>query len=168
MKIRNLIQVILITLAIHSVGFSDSKDKTLWGGAEYGMTPAQVLKVFPDAQRNPKPETVALSLSQSHVIIPSRRINGAEYEVTFYFNTNGLAQVTLLSEYASRLNSNSIESILREKYGEPVKVKDNKVVRDVEWYIEPLSVSILYIGDPDIPTLRIYYTRSRYDAMNSL
>ena len=101
MKIRVLIQAILITLAIHSTGYANGNDKTLWGQAEYGMTSAQVLKVFPDAKKNPKPSTVPLTNSQSHVIIPIKRIHDLEFKIAFYFNDQGLVQVTLAARRAS-------------------------------------------------------------------
>jgi len=101
---RFLIQVILITLAIHSAGCTDSSDKTLWEQAEYGMTPAQVLKIFPDAQKNPKPTFSQHNNSQSHVIIPTKLIHGVDFKVSFSFNSTGLVEVGFHSEFLLATN----------------------------------------------------------------
>jgi hypothetical protein len=156
----------LITLAIHSTGCTDSNDKTLWGEAEYGMTPAQVLKVFHDAEKNPKPDTV--KSSKSHVIIPSRIVHDVKFEVSFYFNDKGLAQVTLESKPCSSSSSELMENLLREKYGTPISIKDYGIVRNLEWFDIPTSITLLYYPSPTDRTLYIIYNHGRNHAMDSL
>jgi hypothetical protein len=170
MNIRVLIQVILITLAIHSTGYAASNDKTLWGQAEYGMTPAQVLKVFPDAQKNPKPKTSPRNNSHSHVIIPTKNIHGVFFEVSFSFSSTGLTKVTLHSSLSSEKTSNLMESLLREKYGTPAEIDDYKMTRKVDWYESPVSIQLSYYRDgvSGHPSLFIIYDHFRYDAVNSL
>jgi len=188
MKTRVLIQVILITLAIHSAGCTDSSDKQLWGQAESGMTPAQVLKVFPDAKKNPKPTFSPHNNSQSHVIIPTKLIHGVDFKVSFSFNSTGLVGVGFHSKYSSKKTASLMESLLSEKYGAPAKIIDNTMtqLRKVEWYDTPVSILLSYYGDIDgdtdgdidggdldggdlvFPSLFITYDHFRYDAVNSL
>jgi hypothetical protein len=173
MKIRILIQIILITLAIHSTGCTDGNDKKLWGKSEYGMTQAQVLKIFPDAKKNPEPNTSPLSNSQSHVIIPSKRIYDLDFKIEFYFNNQGLVQVTLVAKLASRERADFMNSLLDEKYGEPINIKKNSITSshvdyEADWYSAPLSVNVIAYGDPYRLKLFIIYDHSRYEAMNSL
>jgi len=170
MKIRVLIQVILTTLAIHSTGYAGSNDKTLWRQAEYGMTPAQVLKVFPHAQKNPNPDRVSLTMSYSHVIIPSTRISSIDFEVSFFFNATGLVQVTLIAERTINEYSKQLVSLLNQKYGKPIEIDGNSCYDRVEWYADQLSISIFNEYSPcyDNSSVSIYYGHSRYDAMNSL
>jgi hypothetical protein len=149
-------------------GHANSNDKTLWGKSEYGMTPAQVLKAFPDAQKNPNPDGVALNNSQSYVIIPSKRIHDIEFNVEFYFNDSGLVQVTLEAKRTYRRGAEQMANLLMEKYGKPTSEKDNSVVWRIEWYQAPLSIEMAHYGDPDAPSLYIFYDHSRYDAINSL
>jgi hypothetical protein len=162
------IMIILVSLMLGASGHASSNDKTLWGKAEYGMTPAQVLKAFPFAQKNPRPQTVALSNSQSYIIIPSKRIHDIEFNVAFFFNDHGLAQVTLEAQRTYRRGAKQMASLLMEKYGKPVSETDNTVVWKIEWYHAPLSIEMAHYGDPDAPSLYIFYGHSRYDAMNSL
>ena len=167
-KIRILIQIILITLAIHSTGYASSK--TLWDQAEHGMTPAQVLKVFPDAKKNPNPDFVQLSKSTSKVVIPSKRIHNIDFEVSFFFNSTGLVQVTLSSRYTSNQNAQFLNSLLTQKYGQPVKVWQNSCYKDIVWYDAPLSIDSSTFISPcyEKPRIIIIYNHSRHDAMNSL
>jgi hypothetical protein len=164
MNMRVLIHAVLITLAINSAGYAN--DKTLWIGAELGMTPAQVLKVFPDARKNPEPKTV--KSSKSYIIIPSRIVHDVKFEVSFYFNDKGLAQVTLESKPCSSGNSELMENLLREKYGTPISIKNYGIVRNLEWFDAPTSITLLYYPAPTDRTLYIIYNRDRNNAINSL
>jgi hypothetical protein len=92
------------------------------------MTPAQVLKAFLTALKNPKPDGVALNNSQSYVIIPSKRIQSIEFNVAFFFNDSGLVQVTLKAKRSYRRSAEQMASLLAEKYGKPVSEADNTVV----------------------------------------
>lgn len=146
-------------------GHANSNDKALWGKSEYGMTPAQVLKAFPDAHKNPNPDRVALSNSTSKVIIPSKRIFNIDFNISFFFNNTGLVQVTLKSKGTSGSHAQHLTSLLTGKYGKPIEIKENKYYKDVDWYDAPLSISYSwYMDTPEI----IIYGHSRYDAMNSL
>tara|TARA_R110000764_G_scaffold233283_1_gene326165 strand:- start:1872 stop:2384 length:513 start_codon:yes stop_codon:yes gene_type:complete len=169
MKIRVLIQVVLITLAIHSTGYANGNDKTLWGQAEYGMTPAQVLKVFPDAQKNPKPKTSPRNNSHSHVIIPTKNIHGVFFKVSFSFSSTGLTKVTLHSSHSSRRISDLMESLLCERYGTPSQIDDYEMKRQIDWYESPVSIQLSYYRDgvSGHPSLFIIYDHFRYDAVNS-
>tara|TARA_B110001469_G_C9569335_1_gene282310 strand:+ start:68 stop:580 length:513 start_codon:yes stop_codon:yes gene_type:complete len=168
-----LIALILVSLMLGASGHANSNDKTLWGKSLYGMTPAQVLKAFPTAQKNPTPQTVPLTNSQSHVIILNQRIYDLEFNIDFYFNHQGLVQVTLVAKRASRERINLIESLLDEKYGEPIDTKSNSVAPahvdyETDRYSAPLSVGVVVYGESHNLKLLIIYGHSRYDIMNSL
>jgi hypothetical protein len=166
MKIRYLVQVILITLAIHSIGYANSK--TLWGKSEYGMTPAQILKVFPDAVRSPNYDGVA---TEGKVIIPSLAINSHEFEVHFLFGQKGLIVVSLVSRNSGDDTFYRFARLLRLKYGKPLLVIDLPDIknRSTEWYDAPLSVKIFStLSHPDYLGFSIAYSHEKHEAMNSL
>lgn len=170
MKIRVLIQAILITLAIHSTGYANGNDKQLWGQAEYGMTPDQILELFPNSKRDPKPKTTPLGNSHSHVIIPTKNIHGVFFEVSFSFSSTGLTKVTLHSTLSSEKTSNLMESLLCERYGTPSQIDDYEMKRQIDWYESPVSIQLSYYRDgvSGHPSLFIIYDHFRYDAVNSL
>lgn len=141
------------------------------------MTPAQVLKVFPDAQKNQKPTISPHNNSQSHVIIPTKKIHGVFFKVSFSFNSTGLTEVTLHSTHSSRRISDLMESLLCERYGTPAEIDDYGMTRQVDWYESPVSIHLTYYRDIDtdldagdlvFPSLFITYDHFRHEAVNSL
>jgi hypothetical protein len=168
MKIRVLIQVILITLAVHSTGYADSNDKTLWRGAELGMTPAQVLKVFPDAIMNPSYDR---ETSPGKVIIPKLNIDNSKFEVHFLFVWEGLLLVILEAKNPSVSTFQSFENLLCLKYGKPIKVSNYPPhwgLHSREWYQKPLTIKISLLNQVDNTKLSIVYSQEKQGAVNSL
>jgi hypothetical protein len=168
MKIRVLIRVILITLAIHSTGYADSNDKTLWGQAELDMSPAQILKIFPDAIMNPAYDGGS---SQGKVIIPELNIDIREFEVHFLFGWKGLMLVKLEAKNPTTNNFDSFEHLLRLKYGKPIKVNNfapHVGLHIREWYQEPLTIKIILLNQTDTTKLSIVYSQEKQGAINSL
>ena len=168
MKIRVLIQVTLITLAIHSTGYADSKDKTLWGQAEFGMTPAQILKIYPDAIMNPEHDGGS---HEGKVIIPKLSIDLKDFEVHFLFGWEGLFLVRLEAKTPNAHTFQSFENLLRLKYGKPIKINDSLAhigLHSREWYDVPLTVKIILLNQEDKKILSIVYSHEKKGAINSL
>lgn len=134
------------------------------------MTPAQILKVFPDAQKNPNPDGVELTKSASYVIIPSTRISSIDFKVSFFFNATGLVQVTLHSKPTINAYLKQLVGLLHGKYRKPVTIDSNSCYDIIEWYADKLSISAHTEYSPcyDNSSVIIIYGYSRYDAMNSL
>jgi hypothetical protein len=167
MEIRVLIQVVLITLAIHSAGCTDSSDKTLWGLAEYGMTPAQILKVFPDAQ---PADTDTEESPDILISISSIRISNTEFAVKFIFKNERLKMVRLKSKETSNSEITHLAGLLTENYGEPVvNENENDKVKIIKWDDAPLKVtSYIFHYSTKSPRLLIFYSHSEHDTLYSL
>ena len=167
MNIRVLIQVILITLAIHSAGYADSKDKTLWGQAEYGMTPSQILKLFPDSQPT---DADTEGIPDVLVSIPSLHVSHTEFTVKFVFKDERLDMVVLRSKDTSLSEITYLTSLLIKNHGQPTKNENhNDRVKITEWDYAHENVSTFILDyATKSPRIVVFHKHPRQETMHLL
>ncbi len=132
------------------------------------MSPAQILKIYPDAIMNPEHDGGS---NEGKVIIPKLSIDFKDFEVHFLFGWEGLILVRLEAKNPSVHTFESFENLLRLKYGKPFKINDNLShigLQSREWYDEPLTVKIILLNQEDKKMLSIVYSHEKKGAINSL
>lgn len=167
---RRVAAVIVVFALFASSSSVDAE--TLWRGAQYGMTVAQVLAAVPAAViHEPKAGEHLSNGAEELVRGPIQEIVNKSFLPKFYFSEGKLVQVTLSLQddekaYAANLTFDSLEVALRAKYGQELSEKRAGIIRQSQWLSGVTNISLYMIVIGDNPALMniVYQQRVSQDA----
>lgn len=157
MKLLKLIALLLFVLSSACPVMA----QTLWNGTTYGMSPAKVKSIVPNAS---KPEESPGALSGGSIEL--LRLSGVEivghtFNASFYFKDSKLSQVTLSAAeelpFSSRVRTfESLTEALRVKYGKELSSRASGGVlptMEANWQSGKTNISVLLMGMGDSGSL---------------
>ena len=130
----------LLLLALSIPAFSQE----LWQGAETGMSIEQIQEKFPSVVGPSKPDPrYAVSLT-----IPDYKIDLYNFEVKFILNDNGLDRIVMNKITGSTpVVFNSMQKLLKLKYGEPLDSSSNVYGKNISWLSNGTTITLLQFKD---------------------
>jgi hypothetical protein len=152
-----------------------ARPTVIWHGARFGMTPAQVLKLFPAARPTVAGASVGGDVEGASMLI---RVADHDTVAHFFFGKRGLSTVELdiVDVEAGRTAANLLEAhelgeLLAQKYGpaqtcatpEPQALVQSYSCR---WTADPVRIELEYREAAPPPTLTVVY-RLNVDAAGS-
>jgi hypothetical protein len=145
--------VILVT---ESFGLAGTDIKG-WGKTEWGMSKAQVLKVYPEARPNSGKNFAA---SQDSLEIQTS-IAGETFNIGFFFRNGKDVMCAPVKKIIGSSLFESLEQLLTNKYGAPsLKRKTSMGIGPeykVSWTLPSTSIELSYAPVPNMEILRIKY-----------
>jgi hypothetical protein len=150
MKFLKLIALLLFVLSSASPVMAQA----LWNGTTYGMSPAKVKSLVPNAS---KPEESPGAISGGSIEL--LRLSGVEivghtFTASFFFKNSKLNQVTLSADeelpFDSRINTfKSLTEALRVKYGKELSTGSSGGVlptMEANWQSGRTNIAVLVMG----------------------
>lgn len=147
--------------------------QSLWQQSEFGMTPAQVQKNFPNAQPPSSPSRLQGGATEL-LRISDTEIVGHHFKSSFYFKDSKLVQVTLSltdneSANGAKLVFDSLSDALKAKYGaEMSKNSTGGIMTTISstWLSGKTNITLYYnvVGKTDPILNLIYQVRISSDA----
>jgi len=147
----------------------------IWEGARVGMTPANVLKLFPAARRTVAGASIAGDVEGASM---ATRVADHDTVARFYFGKKGLSTVELdfgdveMGRTAANLvEAHQLGDLLAQKYG-PAQVcaspQPGALVQSYScrWTSGPVRIELEYREGAPPPTLSVVY-RANLDAAGS-
>jgi hypothetical protein len=113
--------------------------QVLWNGASFGMTPAEVTNIFPQAGQGERDETD----TRMTVRVNDLRAAGHNASVLFDFEQNKLTRVRLIltpQDPGAPIDPDDIRRGLTSKYGAPTRCDDT--IRRCEWRAGDLDIEL--------------------------
>jgi hypothetical protein len=164
MKLRLLPFVLAMPLLVASPAVG----QTLWQNVDSGMTAAQVRQAQPTAATPAKVEKLA-SGATCNLAIDQLSIDGAPYNVCFYFLDERLVQIMMsASGSPSRGQYMGIVSLLRAKYGAELSSEKTVLGHETDWLLPSnVNISVVYFSEVG-PLLNVVYQTRMADERDKL
>jgi hypothetical protein len=137
---------VLVSLLLLAAAIAPAAAQTLWGSAKYGMTEAQVLKLYPGA----RPITRNLEKEYTGLYVAGYRVARHPFDLRFIFKDGQLTRVRLdRDEYVDNTEVRAIVADLsREfthRYGPEVRHEDRPLrglSLEIAWRHEGAEIEI--------------------------
>jgi hypothetical protein len=129
-----------------------AQDPEGWQKAKWDMTEAQIVAIYPGAQKDE--ETVQGKFSR--LKLSDIAVQDIHFEVSFTFQNNRLYMVALKPNgdrtgFRPGLQYERMISLLKDKYGDPTSHKDTHddgLKKKAEWRLKTTVIETLYIESP--------------------
>jgi len=143
-----------------------SAQVALWGKTKEGMSPQQVMKLYPEAEKSTKKSSFPDYNNSWELVFIKKKLLAIDmyshYKVTFYFNDDGLQKVSLLSLNANTTQKDELIRLLSKKYGAPTREEEFDDLIRKEWYKGGTDVRFEYTNrNGDNPDIGVYYFADR-------
>jgi hypothetical protein len=147
-----------------------SAQVALWGKTEEGMSPNQVLELYPNAVKNTEKEYYPDYNGSWGLIVIKKNLIPIDmysyYRVKFYFSDSGLQKVSLTSLSASTTQKKELVRLLSQKFGLPTLEESFGDLIRKEWYKNGTDVRFEYTNrNGDNPEIGIQYMADRTGKM---
>jgi hypothetical protein len=107
-----------------------------WEATEWGMSPEQVEAAVPGAERLLRGETLDGKRAMSR---EPYQLGEQHLQARYFYDANGLAMVEV---DVSRRECNAAVDVLLQRYGNPLRISDQAILRLVIWHDEPTGTRI--------------------------
>jgi hypothetical protein len=169
-RVNPLNRIVLAGLCFVISAFA--QDPGGWQKTKWGITEAQLLKMYPAALKIDAPATATnYGFTVTDVVIEKMH-----FDIKFWFDETGLRLVALTPDGAEKIIRPAVYygfmfDLLRDKYGKPASQKESQddgitgVTKESEWRLNTTVISILYIDPTRFKerTLVVQY-RKRYSS----
>ena len=127
----------------------------VWRAARWGMTPVELLAVFPgEAQRPAQPATfVQGEPGAAEVAIPAWEADGTRFRVLFGFAGGGLGRLQLAAAKAQAETCYDVEKRLSEEHGAPSSQREATTsvqTKEVVWSQPAQTITLTCVDKPSL------------------